>query len=53
MDYSKLLIPIIRRVMPDIIARELVEVQPMGWSKEDVWKRCLALEALALEGENP
>lgn len=51
MSYSKI-IPILRRAIPNMIANDLVSVQPMGWNKEDIWERCLVIEALALENKN-
>ena len=50
---DKIIIPVIRRLIPDVIARDIVDVQPMGWTKEDLWNRCLLIEALALEEGKP
>lgn len=40
-DYTKNLIPIIRKVMPAVIAQDIVVVQPMGQAMPETWQSYL------------
>lgn len=41
MTYHKILIPLLRKHMPKIIAEEIVGVQPMGQEVPDTWQSYL------------
>lgn len=43
-EAMKIMIPLIRKYIPNRVMSHMADVQPMHVSKEDMWRMCIAVE---------